>query len=171
MQIILINHAQRERDPGQKRDKQIDRHQPLARAGVEQTHELAKRLQKNGVTPTLYLTSRNAHATQTAEILCKDLGKAPATDVVQLDALTPHHPTESCSQIFAEAKAAGHDPQLHDVIAVIGHYPRLNQLFAQLTWQTVAPTALAYAQEVYLTIDEKFCDGTGKGQWPSASSR
>jgi len=171
MKIILINHAERQRDPDKLRDRQIDRHQPLARAGVEQAHDLAARLGANGDIPTLYLTSRNAHAKQTAEIVCTDLGRVPSTDVVEIDALTPFHPTESCQQIFEEARASGHNPQLHDVVAIIGHYPRLNQLFAHLTWKTAAPTPLNYAQEVYLTTQEKFCDGTANGQWPADPSR
>ena len=171
MKIILINHAQRQRDPDELRDKQIDRHQPLARAGVEQAHDLAARLSAKGDIPTLYLTSQNVHAKQTAEIVCAHLGRDPSTDVVELDALTPLHPTESCQQIFEEARVSGHNPQLHDVVAIIGHYPRLNPLFAQLTWNTAAPTPLNYAQEVYLTTDGKFCDGTAKGQWPKDQSR
>ena len=170
MKIVLINHAERQRDPDRVRDREIDRQQPLTPTGVTQAHDLATKLRANGITPTLYLTSRNAHAKQTAEILCIDLGKDPSTDVVEIDALTPREPTESCGEILEQAKAAGHDLQLHDVVAIIGHYPRLNQLYAYLTWQTVAPTALGYAEEVYLTT-EKFCDGKGQGQWPSTSSR
>jgi phosphohistidine phosphatase SixA len=171
MKIILINHAERQRDPDRLRDREIDRDQPLTAEGVAQAHDVANRLRANGGTPTLYLTSRNAHAKQTAEIVCSDLGGTPSTDVVEIDALTPRDPTETCGQILEQAKASGHDPQLHDVVAIIGHYPRLNQLFAYLTWQTAAPTPLGYAEEVYVTVKEKFCDGTGQGQWPSSSSR
>lgn len=170
MKIILIKHAERQKNPDQRRDRQIDRHQPLTPAGVEQAHDLAARLRAKGDTPTLYLTSRNAHARQTAEIVCTDLGGVPSTDVVEIDALTPFHPTECCYQILEQARTSGHDPRLHDVVAVVGHYPRLNQLFAHLTWRMAAPTPLDYAQEVYLTAQE-FCDGPGQGQWPSGPSR
>jgi phosphohistidine phosphatase SixA len=167
MDVILINHAERKRDSDRRRDKQIDRHQPLTPTGEKQAHELAERLRAAGIKPTLYLTSRHLHAKQTAEIVCKDLGGDPSVDVVEIDALTPFHTSDSLQQISEQASSAGHDASLHDLVALIGHYPRLNQLFAQLTWQTVAEKRLGYAEEVRLTADS-FDDvrkGRGRGRW------
>jgi phosphohistidine phosphatase SixA len=167
MEFILINHAERTHDPDRRKDKQVDRHQPLTAAGEKQAHELSERLRAAGITPTLYLTSRHLHAKQTAELVCRDLGGDPSVDVVELDALTPFHSTESFQQVSEQARLAGHDASLHDVVAVIGHYPRLNQLFAQLTWRTVAEKRLGYAREVRLTADsfDDFHEGKGRGRW------
>lgn len=166
MEIILINHAEREHHPDPNIDRQIDRQQPLVDAGQQQAHDLANRLRIKGV--TLYLTSRNLHAKQTAEIVWADLGRDPSVAIVEIDALTPFHQTESFEEIIGQATQSGHDPRLHEVIAVIGHYPRLNQLFAYLTGQTAAGRRLNYAQEVCLTAPsfEDFRAGNSKGQWP-----
>jgi phosphohistidine phosphatase SixA len=168
MEIILINHAERNRNPDQRRDRQIDRHQPLTPQGEKQAHELAERLRAGRLIPTLYLTSRNVHAKQTAEIVCAGLGGNPSIDIVEIDALTPFHSSESFQQITEQARSSGHDVTLHDVVAVVGHYPRLNQLFAQLTWRTVAEERLSHAQEVRLRADSfnEFHEGKGRGQWP-----
>ena len=83
MQVILINHAERDRASGKN-----DSEQPLdPKKGVEQVEQLVLRLRNSSVKPTLYLTSRNAHAKETAERMCKALGGVPARDVVELDAL------------------------------------------------------------------------------------
>lgn len=164
IQIILINHAERHRASGKD-----DRDQPLdPTKGIGQVEQLVARLRRNKVTPTLFLTSRNAHARETAELLCRALGGDPTRNVVALDALTPHHRTETMQDIVEQATASGHDLQQHAVIAIVGHSPRLEQLFAYLTWKAAAPTRLEYGQEVYLTIDN-FWDGKGQGQWPEPS--
>jgi phosphohistidine phosphatase SixA len=167
MEIILINHARRVKHEDPARDKQIDRHQPLHDDAKEQVSELVGRL-KRGSTPTLYLTSRNLHARETANLVCEALGGNPSRDVVEIDALTPHHPTESFEQVIEQATAVGHDPRLHLVVAIVGHSPRLNSLFAHLTWEQVASKALGEGQEVRLEAEsfQAFRDGKGRGQWP-----
>jgi phosphohistidine phosphatase SixA len=165
MQIILINHAERDRESGKD-----DRDQPLhPEKGVKQADDLVARLREQKVTRTLYLTSKNVHTKETAERVCAALGGVPDANVVEIDALTPGHRTESCQDILEQARASGHDPESHGVVVIVGHFPRLNQLFAYLTWRTAAPTRLDYGQEVYLTINA-FWDGNGQGQWPGSSS-
>jgi len=135
MQIILINHAERDRESGKD-----DRDQPLhPEKGVKQVNDLVARLREKKVTPTLYLTSKNVHAKETAEWVCAALGRDPKKVVVEIDALTPPHRTESWQDILEQAKAAGHDLKSYEVVAIVGHFPRLNQLFAYLTWHTVKP--------------------------------
>ena len=165
MEIILINHAERDKASGKD-----DRDQPLdPKKGVEQVEQLVLRLRKRNK-PTLYLTSRNAHAKETADRVCEALGGVPATDVVELNALTPDQRTESMLDIYEQAKAARHDLLRHKVIVIVGHSPRLEQLFAYLTFRTAAPKRLKKGQEVYLTIED-FHDGNGQGQWPGAVGR
>ena len=168
MKIILINHAERERHPDPQTDKQLDPSQPLKQKGVEQAQELAERLRK--VKPTLYLTSKNLHAKQTAEVVCEALGGDKSKDVVLIDALTPNDATETFDQIIEQAELAGRNPGSHDVVAVVGHYPRLNQLFAYLTGQITAANRLDKAEEVCLTANSlnDFRQGNGEGKWPSA---
>jgi phosphohistidine phosphatase SixA len=166
MKIILINHAERERHPDPETDKKLDPGQPLKQVGVKQAQELAERLRK--VKPTLYLTSKNLHAKQTAEIVCEALGGDKSKDVVVIAALTPNAATETFEQIIEQAELAGCNPGSHDVVAVVGHYPRLNQLFAYLTWQRTAEKTLDKAEEVVLSADsfDDFRRGKGEGQWP-----
>ena len=165
MQIVLINHAERHRASGK-----ADRDQPLdPTTGVEQVAQLVARLREKNVTPTLYLTSRNVHAQETAERICQALGGDPSRSVVALAALTPEDRTQTMRDILEQAEAAGHVLLRHDVIAIVGHSPRLEQLFAYLTWRTVAPARLGYGEETYLTIDN-FHNGKGQGQWPRRSS-
>jgi phosphohistidine phosphatase SixA len=165
MQIILINHAERHRESGKD-----DRDQPLhPEEGVKQANDLVDRLREKKVTPTLYLTSRNVHAKETAKFVCAALGGTADMAVVEIDALTPDQRTETWQDIVEQVRASGHNLESHAVVAIVGHFPRLNQLFAYLTWRKAAPTRLEYGQEVYLTID-KFWDGEGQGRWPRSSS-
>jgi phosphohistidine phosphatase SixA len=171
MEILLINHATRRRHPNPDIDRQIDPDQPLLLEGEEEACQLADRLRGLPVVPTLYLTSRNLHARQTAEILCQRLGGDPRTQVVQIGALTPGHATEHFEQIIEQAEWLGQDLRQHDQVAVVGHYPRLNQLFARLTGQPEPPAPLDRGQEVCLTANclEGFLAGEGNGEWPRTS--
>jgi phosphohistidine phosphatase SixA len=166
-----INHATRRRHLDRAIDKQIDPDQPLLPQGEEEACKLADRLRDRQVVPTLYLTSRNLHSRQTAKILCKRLGGDPRTQVVQIGALTPHHETEHFEQIIEQAEWLGQDLQQHDWVAVVGHYPMLNQLFARLTGQPEPPAPLDRGQEVCLTANclDGFLAGEGKGEWPRTS--
>ena len=167
-ELILINHAERVHEADPDRDRQIDRHLPLTSTGETQAQELGDRLRAAGIRPTLFLTSRNLHTKQTAEIVCRAVGGDPSVDVVEIDALTPFHPTDSFEHVCDQARTAGHDPSLHAVVAIVGHHPRLNQLFAQLTWRTVAGNRLDYAQHVRVTagLFDGFRTGKGTGHWP-----
>ena len=88
-----------------------------------------------------------------------------------LDALTPGHRTATMLDIVEQARDAGHDLLRHEVIAIIGHSPRLEQLFAYLTFRTAAPKRLNYGQETSLTMDIRkindFFGGEAQGQWPN----
>jgi len=145
----------------------MDKQQPLLPEGEEQVRTLADRLRCEHLVPTLYLTSRNVHARQTAEILSRTLGGDPAS-LVEIDALTPHDLTESFAEVIEQATALGKDPRAHTIWALVGHTPRLNHIFESLTSKP-ASNRLSYGQAVCLTANsfDDFARGTAAGEWPS----
>jgi phosphohistidine phosphatase SixA len=167
MHLLLINHAERRRDPDRSKDVSLDKQQPLTLKGEEQVRMLANKLRTERLVPTLYLTSRNVHARQTAEILSRSLGGDPALQVVEVDALTPHDLTESFDEIIEQATALGNDARTHAIWALVGHTPRLNHLFESLTGRP-ASNRLAYGQAVCLTANslDDLAAGTAAGEWP-----
>jgi phosphohistidine phosphatase SixA len=162
--VLLIRHGTRDRDPT---SGLVDHQQPLSPEGRQEVQQLVQDLTARRLTPTVYLTSRNAHAVETARLLCEGL-KGDASCVVELDALTPHLGGHGCfAEVKIEAEKRGFNLRDHPVVAIVAHQPRLNQLFAYLTWPATAPMKKHYGWMVSVTADnpEDFEWGNGKGSW------
>jgi phosphohistidine phosphatase SixA len=86
VEIILIRHASRERNPDLGEDKEL----PLTSDGKKEVCELGARLVSLGLKPTVYLTSRYTHAKETGNLLRDQIGGNPPAAVVAVDTLTPH---------------------------------------------------------------------------------
>jgi phosphohistidine phosphatase SixA len=67
MKVLLIRHATRARVLAERDD-------PLSADGEKEALELAKTMKESGDIPVLFLTSKQRHAHQTAEILWCHLG-------------------------------------------------------------------------------------------------
>ena len=80
MKILLIRHATRKYTTPEHKD-------PLSDVGIREAEQLATDLKSVGDEPTLLLTSRLRHATQTAEVLRRKLN--PTAPILRLAALTP----------------------------------------------------------------------------------
>jgi phosphohistidine phosphatase SixA len=83
MKIFLIRHATRARF-------RADIDDPLSDQGKKEALALAEAMKNSGDVPELFLTSKQLHAHQTAEILRSSLNEKAV--LVPLDALTPHVP-------------------------------------------------------------------------------
>ena len=153
MKIILLRHATRERD--QARD---DEELPLNDDGKDEALTLREKLGGMGLKPAVYLTSRHAHAKQTAEILA---GGTAA--VVAINTLTPHK-EYTVEKIISESEQNGHDLSNVDQVAFVLHHPRLNQLVAMLTSQPESQMESEFAGGVCLEADSlaDFINGQGK---------
>jgi phosphohistidine phosphatase SixA len=130
MEIYLIRHAERD-----STSSLPDEYQSLTSVGLEQTENLSNNFKEKNVVPTLFLTSRNTHAYQTAEILRSNLNRA--APLFPLDALTPYPPELSTpgiqaeryfTEIVSDLKKIGKDLNDGDIIIVILHNPRTFQL-------------------------------------------
>jgi len=143
MEIILIRHAERERDPSLGDDKDL----PLTADGKKQTKALALRLQRAGCQPALYLVSRYAHAVETGRRLRGHLSASPPAPVIALSTLTPHE-GYTVEGIIEETRENGHDLWNLNQVVIVLHHPRLNQLLAKFTGQAESPQAPEFAQAV-----------------------
>jgi phosphohistidine phosphatase SixA len=164
--VLLIRHGARDRESGSGLP---DHEQPLSPQGRQEIEKLVQDLTARKLRPTLYLTSRYAHAVETARLLCEGL-KGDASSVVELDALTPNLGGHGCfAEIKAEADKRGCNLRDHPVVAIVAHQPRLNQLFAYLTWPAAAPMKKDYGWMVSVTADnpDDFEWGNGEGSWSS----
>jgi phosphohistidine phosphatase SixA len=89
---------------------------------------------KSGV----WLSSKYEHSIQTAQFL------ADGETVHPLKALTPKSPTGTLGHIVDETLTLKLDLKSQDVIAIVGHEPRLGQVFSRLTSKRIGP--LGYAE-------------------------
>jgi phosphohistidine phosphatase SixA len=175
MKILLIRHARRAHALAEKND-------PLSPDGKEEALELGKVMKKSGDVPLLFLTSKQRHARQTAEILRRHLN--PKAALVPLDALTPHapHPLVDANKYI---EAIAHDlaalsavaPHIKDslrgTVAIILHHPRNIQCALQLqnkdpaTWRTYRRgTFPSFGKAIHLTADtwDDFLQGKGRSR-------
>jgi phosphohistidine phosphatase SixA len=159
MKIILIRHASRVRESSSDKDEEL----PLSPDGEKEARELGDKMASLGLRPTLYLTSRYAHAKQTAEFLRDQVTGDPPASVVAISTLTPHEPYDF-EGIIRESEQTGHDLSRLELVAFVLHHPRLNQLLGRLTSQPVSPGAPKYSEAVCLTADSlgDFLEGKGK---------
>lgn len=129
MQVLLIRHGNRERT-------EPDAESSLSSKGRKQASELATLLDSLASHCQVFLSSTHVHAKETADIL-----KPSSTShvVYELSALTPHSPTETLEQIVDEAKTRGVSLENQKCVAIVGHEPRLGQLFTRLTSKRIGP--------------------------------
>lgn len=156
MKVLLIRHATRTRVLPDKDD-------PLSPNGEQEALALATTMKNSGDIPTLFLTSRQRHAHQTAEILWCFLNRAAA--LVPLDALTPYvpHPLananryiEAISQDLADFRRARADimDRALETVAIVLHEPRNIQCALQLQGQNPGNW-------------NAYRGGRSQGKWPS----
>jgi phosphohistidine phosphatase SixA len=141
-------------------------------------------MKKSGDVPLLFLTSKERHARQTAEILRRYLN--PKASLVPLDALTPHPDVEhTLVKANRYIEAIAHElatlstvapnvtAGLRGTVAIILHHPRNIQCALQLqnkdpgTWRTYRRgTFPSYGRAIRLTADswDDFLQGKGRNR-------
>ena len=134
MRILLIRHGSREH-VGE------DPETSLSVMGQTQIRLVANILNRLQLLPSVYLSSHHKHAEESAFLLARDICESsgkPSPAILNLCSLTPNSPTSSLEEIIDEAKAMQVEWNA-DVIAVIGHEPRLSQLLTRLTGTRTRP--------------------------------
>ena len=128
MEIVLVRHGAR--DHGQAADERSG----LTELGKRQASELAESLRNLQIQCRLIVSSNYAHALETAEILKRF---NPGAIVYEFCAFTPHSGRETLEEIVAEAQRNGLDLSTAGVVAFVGHEPRIGQLYARITSETI----------------------------------
>jgi phosphohistidine phosphatase SixA len=134
MKILLIRHASK-----MLNDTHKDEETPLSDQGKVESWQRGDLLARMNMRPTLYLTSSHKHALQMGVLLTAQLDGNTKRPVINLPALTPHSETETWEELIDETVARGIDLRDHDVVALIGHEPRLSRLFLRLTGKRTRP--------------------------------
>jgi phosphohistidine phosphatase len=120
VRLILIRHADAgERDPSRWPD---DTQRPITEKGRRRHRQVAKRLKRRGLVPTLLLTSPWLRAWQTAEITAHYTGGTAPLAAAALAA------SPSLDQL---EQAVGR-PAPDAVVALVGHEPWLGELASLL---------------------------------------
>jgi phosphohistidine phosphatase SixA len=153
MLIVLARHGARVH----KKDV-ADPHSPLTAAGEKQAAELAELLDNRGIHCSVFLSSNYAHALQTARILAD---RNPGAAIHELCAFTPHSARETLEEMVTETSRARLDLSKLDVITFVGHEPRIGQLYARLTSESIPQLGNCEAVGVSGTWDD-FLNHRGK---------
>jgi phosphohistidine phosphatase SixA len=127
MHILLIRHGTREREGGK------DAVLRLNDVGRTEAAKLKDELKLLNFEGDVWLSSKHVHSVQTAKILSDE------KTVYGLDALTPRSPTETLNQIIDELETMAVNLKGAEKIAIVGHWPRLGQLFTRLTSEKIGP--------------------------------
>jgi phosphohistidine phosphatase SixA len=133
MDFILVRHGVR--DPEQE-DGSMTEH------GTHQIKALADQLKLRGTIPDLILTSKQAHAIKTAQILQERIQPplAPAAaQPIEIDALTPRGGPGDIAELSRQAEQAGADLMKFSCVLAVGHEGRLSDLVTELTSQRIHP--------------------------------
>ena len=150
VRLIFVRHGEKDEQP--RPDEEL----PLREDARQRTAKLRDDLHTRGLVPGICLSSRYEHAYETACIL---KGSAP---VVRVTPLTPHTPEAqfSLEAILAETASQGAPLTGIDVVALIGHEPRLRKLIEAAT--SGATAGLEYLEAVVLRADslEQFLAGS-----------
>jgi phosphohistidine phosphatase len=121
MLLLLNRHAHAgDRDPAQWPD---DRDRPLTEKGRKVQGEVARRLRKLDLAPTLVLTSPWLRAAQTAQVLVE--GARVAQPAV------PCEPLADEPDLIRLADHLGHQPP-EAIVAMVGHSPWMEELASLL---------------------------------------
>ncbi len=118
--IILIRHAKSAWDKPDLRDH--DR--PLAKRGLRDAPEMARRLLVKNILPDLIISSTATRARQTAEITAKTLQISPS--LIQLESSIYHAGPET---ILKQIRTV---PKEVQTLFVVGHNPGFNDLIDYL---------------------------------------
>jgi|SRR5271165_732801 len=148
MKVLLVRHAKKARDLPEVDDRNL----PLSKEGVMEVQGLAEEFAKKGLRPNLYLSSRYAHAIETARLLAEHLGGGSVAEVVPIDALTPHYPY-TFSLIVREAAELGFGLGSLNTVGMALHYPRIHQLTAELTSSPIEQEDPGYAAATCVAAD------------------
>jgi Histidine phosphatase superfamily (branch 1) len=176
MRMVVVRHAARERQIGPA-DEYGEKKFPLTPAGEQQAHELGRQLLGRQIIPNLYLTSCFVHSRQTADILRSVITPDLSPDILELCTLTPHFQgprdkrgewgtgIDILSAIQEESLATGNDLASVEVIAIVLHKPRLEQLLGGVMAQDQSRHRdLDYAEGVCVTATSLAALLQGKGQ-------
>lgn len=127
---ILVRH-------GEKQTGEGDDKASLSSKGVQQARRVGEFLKSLSLGAELILTSRFAHARETAEELARNLG---VTRIIEAAPLTPNTKSDfSIEALVAEAADKGCPLPDHGVILLVGHEPRLTQVSTMMTSQRFPP--------------------------------
>jgi phosphohistidine phosphatase len=120
MFVYVVRHA----SAGEPRsDPKKDEKRPLDKEGVEQCRQLGRVLTTLGVEVALVISSRLKRATQTAALLCNEIGYEGK--LVLDDALRP-------DANFSAFRAMLQQHRKLDVVMVVGHNPSISQFASRL---------------------------------------
>jgi phosphohistidine phosphatase SixA len=134
MQFVLLRHATRVHHPDRDTDDIIDMYMSLDGKGFGESLRLGNRLLAEQIQPRIYLTSWWLHARQTAEQLRDKLGGNSVAPVVELCILTPYCELEiNLERVINESAKRHRELSNMEVMAIVTHKPRLEQLLAQIT--------------------------------------
>lgn len=157
MKIILIRHGKK--DAGNNNDLES----PLTQEGRGEVQKLAASLARLNIRPAVYLTSMHSHSEQTARVLMDTLNlpgpdrnePLPKARIIRLDSFTPRSkkkkgpadlseerdPLDAILEEVESPELEGGPLQLDgdQLIAFVGHEPRLSQLLTRLTSQRSRP--------------------------------
>jgi phosphohistidine phosphatase SixA len=148
MNVLLVRHGRKARDLPDVSDKDL----PLSDQGITEVRSLAVELAQKRLRPSLYLSSRYAHAIETARLLAVELGGDSVAEVVPVDALTPHNPY-TFGLVVQEAAKLGFNLHHEDTVGMVLHYPRIHQLTAEITSQPLEAEDPGYACATCISAD------------------
>lgn len=118
--LYLLRHAKSDWDDTGLPDQE----RPLASRGVRASHDMAKRLKKAGITPSLVLCSPALRARQTLELVAPALGKK--VDVRYEEGLYG-------ASVADVIKRLGKLPASVPSVMVVGHNPTMQELALDLS--------------------------------------
>lgn len=175
MFIVALRHAERERKDGE------DSALPLTQAGRLQVEKRGLDLKKLKLIPDVCCTSKNRHAIETGELLIQNLCPNRSQLVFGLDALTPAYQGPSdipshtwtgskiLNSVVTEVQSLNANLEKHEVVLLVLHAPRLQQLASGLIQdpqqqQALKSRDLAYSDGVVLEADslQGFLNGEGR---------
>lgn len=153
MLLLLIRHANAgDRDSGQWPD---DTQRPITDKGRKVQRKVARFLRKEGLTPTLVLTSPWLRAAQTAEITVQEAGvSGPA---VPCEALADD------PDLIRLADYVGDQPR-EAIVAMVGHSPWMEELAAVLLGGSASSLRVDFPKSgvMGIEVDERLAPGAGE---------
>ncbi len=155
LNVLIIRH-------GERTQTGKDEKTSLTEEGRKEVNHRGSLLRRLGLFPQVYLTSHYQHAKDSTSLLVEKVSGTPGPPVLTLCSLTPHSPTSSFEDIYDEAQAMQADLEHKEVIALVGHEPRLSHLVVRMTSKRHRP--LAKVEIVCVEADDwnTFFKGAGE---------